>query len=146
MDERRGLYEDDQRGSLWRAPSAVVGLITVAIWLVLYCLSQAHYEPLETAYQAHLDTLDNPPILQDPPAPVARAEFFVGAVLVLAVPVAAVALVTGLSSARNSQGVTWVRVLGWTTFGIGAVGAFPALVASVFGAVAAFFNALTLLG
>lgn len=59
---------------------------------------------------------------------------------------AATALLTGLSTARNSRGVTWVRVLGWMTFGIGAVGALPALLAGLFGAVRAFFNAMTLLG
>lgn len=125
---------------------AVTGLAVVAAWALLFCVAQAHYVPLETAYQAHLDTLNNPPILQDPPAQVALAEFFVGTVLVLAVPAAATALLTGLSTARNSRGVTWVRVLGWTTFGIGAVGALPALLAGLFGAVGVFFNALTLLG
>jgi hypothetical protein len=70
----------------------------------------------------------------------------VGTVLVLAVPAAGIALLTGLSTARNFRGVTWVRVLGWTTFGIGAVGALPALFPGFFGAVGAVFNALTLLG
>ncbi len=125
---------------------AVTGLAVVAAWVLLFWVAQAHYAPLEAAYQAHLDTLNNPPILQDPPAQVALAEFFVGTVLVLAVPAAATALCAGLSTARNSRGVTWVRVLGWTTFGIGAVGALPALLAGLFGAVGAFFNALTLLG
>lgn len=125
---------------------AVTGLAVVAAWVLLFCATHAHYVPLETAYQAHLDSLNNPPILQDPPAQVALAEFFVGAVLVLAVPAAAIALLTGLSTARNSRGVTWVRALGWTTFGIGAIGALPALGAGLFGAVGAFFNALTLLG
>ena len=125
---------------------AVTGLVVVAAWALLFCVVQAQYVPLETSYQAHLDTLNNPPILQDPPVQVARAEFFVGTVLVLAVPAATFALLNGLSTARNSRGVTWVRVLGWTTFGIGAVGALPALLAGFFGAVGAFFDALTLLG
>jgi hypothetical protein len=114
--------------------------------VLLFCAAQARYVPLETAYQAQLDTLNNPLILQDPPAQVALAEFFVGAVLVLAVPTAGLALLTGLSTARNFHGVSGVRVLRWTTFGIGAVGALPALLAGSFGAVGAFFNALTLLG
>ncbi|MFJ4076955.1 hypothetical protein [Curtobacterium sp. NPDC089991] len=125
---------------------ALTGLAVVAAWVLLFCVAQAHYVPLETAYQAHLDFLNNPPILQDPPAQVALAEFLVGTVLVLAVPAAAIAILTGLSTARNSRGVTWVRVLGWTTFGIGAVGALPALCAGFFGAIGALFNALTLLG
>jgi hypothetical protein len=132
------LHHDDRH--------AVTGLAVVAAWVLLFCAAQAHYVPLETAYQAHLDTLNNPPILQDPPAQIALAEFFVGTVFVLAVPAAAIALLTGLSTARNSRGVTWVRVLGWATFGIGAVGALPALLAGFFGAIGAFLNALTLLG
>lgn len=125
---------------------AVTGLAVVAAWVLLFCVAQAHYVPLESAYQAHLDTLDNPPILQGAPDQVALAEFIVDTVLVLAVPAAAIALLTGLSAARNSRGLTWMRVLGWATFGIGAVGALPTLCAGFFGAVGAFFNALTLLG
>jgi len=146
MGHHHRLYQYDQRGTSWRVTPAVAGLISIAIWVVLFFATQAQYVPLETAYQVHLDTLNNPPILQDPPAQVARAEFFVGVVLVLAVPVAGVAILTGLSSAWNSRGVTWIRVLGWSTFGIGALGAIPALLAGFIGAVGAFFNALTLLG
>jgi hypothetical protein len=44
---------------------AVTGLGVVAAWVLLFWVAQAHYAPLEAAYQAHLDTLNNPPILQD---------------------------------------------------------------------------------
>jgi hypothetical protein len=146
MSHRRESYQDEQRRAPWRASTATaVGIAAIAVWVTLYCVAQANYMPLETAYQAHLDTLNNPPILQDPPAPVARAQFFVGAALVLAVPVVVIALITGLYSARNNEGKTSIRVLGWTVFGVGALGSIPALLGGFFGAFSALLNALTLL-
>lgn len=145
MGEVRAVHETARVARRPVTP-AVGSLVVIGVWLLLLWAAQAHYAPLEAAHQAHLGTLTNPPILQDPPADVSRAEFFLGIVVVLALPVDAIAPLAGLSSARNSQGVTWVRALGWTTFGIGVLGATPALVAGFSGAVAAFFNALTLVG
>ncbi|WP_413602733.1 hypothetical protein [Curtobacterium sp. Curtsp57] len=139
------MTSTDARVSVWRATPAIAGLVIGGVWILVFIAANAYYAPINDAYQAHLNTLNNPPILQDPPPDLARAEFVLGFAAAIAVPTAITAIATGITTAQLS-GRIGVRVLGWVTFGIGAAGALPALAIGFFGALVCILDAEVLLG
>ncbi len=89
--------------------------------------------------------MDNPPVLQDPPTDAAWAEFIVGFSAILASPQPASRSSPDCGTARKQRRRTSIRMLGWATFAIGALGSPIALVAGVFGTITCIFDGSVLL-
>ncbi|MGW8433265.1 hypothetical protein ACWGJ9_19435 [Curtobacterium citreum] len=108
-----------------RTSAGWFALALVLVWSAAMALALSVANSVSAADLASTAVPRHP--LDDPPVPVARAEFLVGLIGITALPSALVVIGLGYRGWVAGHGVGWVALC------IGALGLLPALLATIFG-------------
>ncbi|GGL77462.1 hypothetical protein GCM10009706_14920 [Curtobacterium citreum] len=119
-----------------RTSAGWFALALVLVWSAAMALALSVANSVSAADLASTAVPRHP--LDDPPVPVARAEFLVGLIGITALPSALV--VIGLGYRGVVRGWVAGHRVGWVALCIGALGLLPALLATIFGVVICVFD------